>query len=1222
MKKRTIVFLIAFFFVLNQVASQAIVNLNPDKTLSQYPIKAWDMDKGLPSDMVVGILQDNTGYIWLATYKGIARFDGVSFSTFNQSTSKEIESVTTQALTIDNNGVIWFASQKGLVKYSDYHFKRDPQLASLNSISIEALFFDINTNTLWIGTTSNGLMKFKDGFLESLSGFLTISRSVIKAIGKTDGKIIVGTEGGDVIAYDGSEFSLISSLKPLGGVNAFYQTANGKFWVSAENGVFFISGHKLVHFDQIPVVNVNTLLEDNHNTLWIGTNNGLFRYHLQSGKLDELNELNGIPNNIIRNLLADSEGNMWVATYRKGIFKLTDGLITNISETEGLNSNIITSIAQIDHNQFYVADEFGNVNILKDKNISKLNIKSPITTDRLKSLFIDSKQNLWISTYGGLIKRSVKGAETIYNKFNGNVVETIRLVFEDNQENIWVGTRSNGLFKILPNGFTEEFSLRNGLSSNYIMSISQDKLGRIVVGTKNGINIINNNLIEKVIDMEAGMPSDFTFNIYIDNDNVFWASSNDGIIRIANDKDIFVYNINNGLFDNTLFDILEDQYGYFWLPTDLGIVRISKNELTDFSEGKIGRYSYQVYGRNDGMKNPRCIGATKSLRATDGRLFFNTSGGVAIVNPAEVLFERLDSKVLFAGLRVNDVYFTPTNQYNVKGGNNRILFSYTLLNFRISDKIRFRYRLTPFDSDWIDAGVSRNALYTNVPSGQYSFQVQATLNGIDWNQPVEVGLRVKREWWQTWWFRFSLALLLSLIIWAIYKIRTYTVKLKNIELERLVEERTLLIEQQNAKLEKQSAELEKLSIVASHTNNAVMIMSPSADILWVNESFTRIYGYTLEVFIKEKGENLIWVSKDPNIQYSIKRCVDDKEPINYVIQVFTIEGKPLWVQTNLTPIKNSDGSVRVIVAIDSDITELKQVESEMIDLNNEIISQSESILQQKEEIQSQRDELEQVNIMLIKHTQNIEASIWYARTIQKAILPKKEIINKYFENFIVFKPRDIVSGDFYWFVRLPKTTSTILAVADCTGHGVPGALLSMIGSRLLSQIVSERKVINPAEILTQLNKLVNFALKQDSEENIDGMDIAICLIENNSGTYNITFSGANRPVYLLRSQSLKFETIKGNKKTIGGIMADLDAKFENNHFQVCSNDILIMSTDGYIDQNGTDGKKFSVSRLHSIVVDNSNSTMTAIGEILDVTFDEYRGTFPQRDDATIIGIRF
>ena len=299
----------------------------------------------------------------------------------------------------------------------------------------------------------------------------------------------------------------------------------------------------------------------------------------------------------------------------------------------------------------------------------------------------------------------------------------------------------------------------------------------------------------------------------------------------------------------------------------------------------------------------------------------------------------------------------------------------------------------------------------------------------------------------------------------------------------------------------------------------------------------------------------------------------------------------------------------------------------MINLNNEIMMQTEAMLLQNEEIQTQRDELEQVNNLLFKHNQNIESSIWYAHTIQKAILPSKSNIDKYFEHFVVFKPRDIVSGDFYWFNRLPGDDSQphkfIMAVVDCTGHGVPGALMSMIGSRLISEIVNERNITDPARILVELNKLINIVLKQDTEDNIDGMDIALCyVVKDSEDKSTITFSGANRPIYILRKGSETIETIKGNRKTIGGIMPDLDAEFENHSFNLTKGDMIFMNSDGYIDQNGEDGRKLSVIKFHNMIFEKADQPMNEIGEYLDISFDVYRGKQSQRDDATVLGIRF
>lgn len=1209
--------------------SQEVVNLNPSKRITQFPVKSWDMDKGMPSDMVIGITQCNDGYIWLATYKGIARFDGVNFTTYNYSSSDAIQSVTIQSLTKDSEGNLWFASQRGLVKFSNNTFSRDPNLIKLNNISVEALFFDNNTSSLWIGTTSDGVFRYKSMVLEEMTAFREISKGVVKSIiSDKSGNIWFGTEGGNLVKYNDDGFEQVEGKTSPGGIASFYSNNKGEVWIAAEQGVFKIEKNKLIFCEDIKVDRVSSIIEDNHNTLWIGSESGLYRYHINTRFLDHINEDKGLSNNLIKDLFVDNESSLWVATYRKGIQKFTDGLITNFSENEGLSSDLITSIVQVDENTFYVGDEYGNVNVLKDDQISQLKFRTEISNDRLKSLYFDSKRNLWISTYGGLIKLEPNGREHIFKQTKNFPAETVRLTYEDNEGNIWIGTRSNGLFKLTQNGKFKEFSLKNGFSSNYIMSISQDINGRIVVATKNGINIIQNDQVVKIIDIESGLPSNFAFNVHIDSDNIYWVASNDGIFRIENDTSIFVFEIQNGLFDNTLFDILEDDSGNFWMPTDIGIAFMSKKELNDFAKAKIDKYSFRIFGRSDGMKKPRCFGATKSLKATDGRLLFTTSGGVSILDPSDVVDEKLSFKVLIENVVVNGGVKLQPKDFIVPPGSNRVQINYTAINLSNPEKIRFRYKLEPFDVRWIEAGNQRFAQYTNVPPGNYTFSVQASSNAGEWShEAITTSIIVKRIWWKTWWFRIVLAFVMSFILWLIYKARMYSVKLQKIELERLVEERTALINQQKRELEIQSVELEKLSIVASHTINAVMMTSSAGRILWVNDSFTSIYGYTLDEFIAEYGSNLAKVSHDPNIRYVIEKCINEKKTTQYTVEVRTKDGSKLWIQTTLTPIKNEDGSVRVIVAIDTDITELKQVENEMISLNNEIMQQTEAMRQQKEEIQTQRDELEQVNNLLFKHNQNIESSIWYAHTIQKAILPSKSNIDKFFEHFVVFKPRDIVSGDFYWFNKLPGDAKQperfIVAVVDCTGHGVPGALMSMIGSRLISEIVNERNIYDPAMILVELNKLVNIVLKQETEDNIDGMDIALCYIEKSkNNNYSIVFSGANRPVYILRKGSEAILTIKGNRKTIGGIMPDLDAEFQNHSFNLNQGDMLILNSDGYIDQNGEDARKLSVLRFHSMILEKADRPMVELGEFLDVSFDVYRGKQSQRDDATVLGLRF
>lgn len=711
--------------------SQELVKLNPYKNLTQYTLRNWDTEKGMPSDASVNLIQSEKGYIWVATYKGIARFDGANFTVYDLNKSAELSnaSVQIQSIVQGANEVIWFATLQGLVAYKNNSFYREENLKVLEHEIIESLHFQKETNTLWIGTNSKGVFSFDGQNVTSYPEFQNITKAVVNII-QSDfvGNVWIGTEAGDIIKFNSKKFDKISNNIRLGSVGGFY-FSKSTTWIGTGEGIYNYKNGSLVKFDELNLKKVTDLVEDSNRILWIGSQSGLYRYNLNTKQLDSYDESNGFPSNLIRNLMVDKEGSLWIATYRKGLVQLSDGLILNYSTDEGLSTNVITGIGQFNESQFFIADEAGTINILKNNTISALSTRIPIPKDRLKHILVDSEKSLWVSTYGGLLKIEQNGEEQLFNNKTGFPSESIRLTFEDKTGTIWVGTRSEGLFRLSKNGeVLQIYNQDNGLSSNYIMGIVQDKRDRIIITTKNGLNIISSNRIVGQINNKDGMPGNFAFNVYTDSENVLWVSSNDGLIRIENDTSIFVFNIGNGLFDNSLYDVLEDDYGFFWLPTNFGIARLSKKELNAFAKGEKKSYTYRLFGRSDGMKSLNCIGATKSFKATDGRMLFPTSGGVAIINPKDLQENESTTDVIFEHIIADDIQIFPSeNGLFIPAGHRRFQVHFTSLNLRFPERMQFRFMLEPFDKAWVISGSERTARYTNITPGEYTFMVNISM---------------------------------------------------------------------------------------------------------------------------------------------------------------------------------------------------------------------------------------------------------------------------------------------------------------------------------------------------------------------------------------------------------------------------------------------------------------------------------------------------------------
>ncbi|WP_041263769.1 SpoIIE family protein phosphatase [Bernardetia litoralis] len=302
----------------------------------------------------------------------------------------------------------------------------------------------------------------------------------------------------------------------------------------------------------------------------------------------------------------------------------------------------------------------------------------------------------------------------------------------------------------------------------------------------------------------------------------------------------------------------------------------------------------------------------------------------------------------------------------------------------------------------------------------------------------------------------------------------------------------------------------------------------------------------------------------------------------------------------------------------------------------EILVQNEELHQQQEEIISQRDYIEKQNTQLKTTNTQFTDSVRYAKTIQKAILPMKQRVQTHFEDsFVLFRPRDIVSGDFYWIYETndPITNEEIILVAvlDCTGHGVPGAFISLIGFAILNEIVSKEHITEPAKILHRLDERLQEALRQKQSNNMDGMDVALCAIKKVNSIHHstgkkqfeVTFAGAKRPFYCIKDDI--FEELKGNKTSVGGITKKKEKstfQFEQEKIILTKGDKLYLTTDGFADQNGKNQQKIGSPKLKNTFKAIHNLPFTEQKTKLEEILDIHQGKQKQRDDITILGIKF
>jgi len=376
-----------------------------------------------------------------------------------------------------------------------------------------------------------------------------------------------------------------------------------------------------------------------------------------------------------------------------------------------------------------------------------------------------------------------------------------------------------------------------------------------------------------------------------------------------------------------------------------------------------------------------------------------------------------------------------------------------------------------------------------------------------------------------------------------------------------------------------NANEQKLSVIFETANEGIGLVDTKGNFTFANNSLSKILGYTPEELIKINYFKLIPETNNDNFK---KLVSGEIEFISIENQYIRKDGTKVWGKLSAKCIKNEKNEIESVVGIITDIENIKQ------------------------------------NELRIKNaSRKVTSSINYASKIQQALLPANERINELFpQNFILYKPRDIVSGDFYFTKKIKNYL--VLAVADCTGHGVPGAMMSMLGISFLNEIVRQKNVKNSAQILEQLRENIKSSLKQTGGKNEqqDGMDITVIVYDTESNT--IDFAGANSPILILRNK--KLIEIKGDRMPVG--IYHKERPFTNHEIKIKPNDTLYFFSDGYHSQlGGKRYEKFKTKKFKELLSNICELPMDEQKIILENNFNQWKGRYEQTDDVLVVGIK-
>ncbi|MGE5343275.1 MAG: two-component regulator propeller domain-containing protein [Candidatus Omnitrophota bacterium] len=939
-------FLLATLFLAFPTSIPAVI---PNHQPCKYVQKNWQTIDGLPDNMVNQMIQTSDGYLWLATSSGLARFDGINVDIFKKDNCDGIPSSQILSVYEDKKHHLWIGTSSGLARMD--HEKTTWLFKDQIQNMVWPLFEDKKGN-FWIGTNGGGFYILKNGKLTHYSEKNGLSNNFVRSFCMDKkGRMWIATMNG-LNRFENEKFFVYNTGNglPYNFLRQVMEDRNENLWIATyggglcrlKNGKFTVYNTK----NGLPNDFVRTVYEDSFGVIWIGTRKGLAR--LKNGTLSTYPMDESIPYNLVNTILEDSEKNLWVGTETMGLYRLKDGIFTSYSEKEGLPYSPAWSILSDNKHQLWVGMRSGLFQ-LNNGRFDRFTTPEDPFDYGINSLAEDKDGHLWIGTENAGLKQIKNGKVLIYSNESA-LKSPIRCLHIDRDGILWFGTYGFGFGCYQAGKFTF-YDTKDGLSNNEIKSIYKDRNGTLWIATLQGLNCFKNGKF-KIYTTRDGLSENYIISIHEDKDGTLWFGTFDnGLIRFKNGK-FTCYTTKNGFYSGGVLQFLDDDAGNFWLGYQKGIVCLNKGVLDDFADGNRTRITYQAYDESDGMQNNRCTGDETqpgACKSWDGRFWFPTVNGVVGLDPSKIIVNRPPPRVHIEKLIVdNKIKMDAFHHPPLSPGAKNFAFYYTAFCYSSPEKIQFKYKLDGFDKDWTEAGARRVAYYTNIPSGNYRFRLMAYIDNEKWNFSHDAfNFELIPHFYETWWFFLlgSLAAICSTV--AIYHSWMKRYNDRKLALERLVVERTHQLENSNRQLEdsnyqlaKMNKELEKLSIVARETDNAIVILSPDGGIEWVNEGFTRLYGYTWKQLVAEKGNHISHISANPDIRDVIAKIPLERKPVIYEAIIQNRVGKKIWTQTTLTPIFDRTGNLTSMVIIDTDITRIKESEIQIKRQNEEILSQS------------------------------------------------------------------------------------------------------------------------------------------------------------------------------------------------------------------------------------------------------------------------------------------
>lgn len=748
-----------------------------------YTRRVWQTQDGLPENTVQAFAQTPDHYLWIGTSGGLVRFDGVRFLAFDRENAPEIHEKSIFCLTVSRDGSLWAGTDGGgLLRYKNGVFRAYSVADGLTNGFIRAVYED-RAGTLWAGT-DDGLFQLSGERFTRADGNSSIPALAVHAIREDHlGRLWVG--GSRLVMIEGSQCKefLLEGYPSATRVKSILEAGDGTIWVGTVSGLQRPQGSlKTGRFEKISEVSttVRALRQDRAGTLWIGSiGGGLVRF--RDGHFTRFQTPDNPPGSTVLAVFEDSEQNIWVGM-QTGLLRLSRAAMSTFPLPDAPNADFSTVYADPDGSLWVAGTHLYRIHTRRD--YSEL-ISAPEPGIRVRNVLRDRSGAFWIGTDGHGAYRSKGSSKVHYTTHNGLTNDFVRAFLESRDGSVWIAT-DEGINR-WRDGTLSNYRMDDGLCYFSIRALLEDSLGDIWIGTDRGVShwrdgkFVHDTVVSRLADEKV-------WAIHEDDDGGLWFGTRGGGLFRWRGGRLSSFGSQQGLASTSIFHILEDSRGTFWMSGPDGISSVSRGDLDKLADHPEFRPAVTLYGLSDGVEATQMHGGTQPAGAltSAGELWFPSNRGPVRVLPDQTRPGDLPQVVIEQVLV--DGRETPiAGRLVVPPGEGRLEINYSAIRLRSQERIRFRYKLEGFDRDWTEALSTRAASYTNLPAGQYQFQVQAfEMNMPDRVTNASLPIMWRPHLYRSGWFLVTCAILILGSVLGGYRFRLRQVRQ---QFEAVLEER-------------------------------------------------------------------------------------------------------------------------------------------------------------------------------------------------------------------------------------------------------------------------------------------------------------------------------------------------------------------------------------------------------------------------------------------------